>query len=476
MQYNFGNESNKYTAIACRQSTIWAWFFGIVSVLAIATCGFFFYGMNMVNKVKVTNDDYYKTQTLNVYRESLFRLSDGLENADANIGKLLVASDVTFISKTLTDTDGIASAAVTDVSVLPVSQEVANGAAKYFNQLGDYCTSLARYVVDNGKLTDEQKDSLKNLRMVGKKLKTAIDGVVVSQDETKLQTVDKDGYFSIELEDIDETTFDYPQLVYDGPFSDSVTKKTIKRKVLSHADATEKLKTTLSELGEVSSVEYKSEAKNKGCVYYFDVTVDGKNYTVTTATDGTVVELVKNGENFDDVRVSSVKLTDESDKTELNGQELENECCQTAVRVAEILGYDVTPMWVSEPIEGRVYVNLICRQNGLNVYTDMVKMVFDADDCAVVGVDAFAYLSNHRQRDVYVPSLSADEARGRIAKDLETERTELCIVPDGENERVCYEIRVKNGDEKFLIYISADTGEEVEILKIIEDKLGYTVM
>ena len=66
MQYNFGNESNKYTAIACRQSTIWAWFFGIVSVLAIATCGFFSYRMNMVNKVKVTNDDYYKTQTLNV--------------------------------------------------------------------------------------------------------------------------------------------------------------------------------------------------------------------------------------------------------------------------------------------------------------------------------------------------------------------------------------------------------------------------
>lgn len=101
--------------------------------------------------------------------------------------------------------------------------------------------------------------------------------------------------------------------------------------------------------------------------------MDGKNYTVTTATDGTVVELVKNGENFDDVQVSSVKLTDESDKTELKGQELENEYCQTAVRVAEILGYDVTPMWVSEPIEGRVYVNLICRQNGLNVYTDMVK-------------------------------------------------------------------------------------------------------
>ena len=62
MQYNFGNESNKYTAIACRQSTIWAWFFGIVSVLAIATCGFFSYRINMVNKVKVTNDDYYKTQ------------------------------------------------------------------------------------------------------------------------------------------------------------------------------------------------------------------------------------------------------------------------------------------------------------------------------------------------------------------------------------------------------------------------------
>lgn len=462
----------------CKNTTVWTWFFGIVALLAVATCVLFSFRFDKVSKTEIKGEDYYKRQALNFYRESLFRLSDGLNNADANLGKLLVSNDSAFIGKILTETDGIASAAVTDVSVLPVSQEISGNAAKYFNQLGDYCSSLAHYVADNGKLTDEQKDSLKNLRKVGKKLKTAVDGVVLGDGDVSEQAFDENGTMEIKLEDIDETTFDYPQLVYDGPFSDSIAKKTVNREVLSKDDATKALKTALSGLGKVSSVEFKAEINNneKAHAYRFDVVLNENEYSVVTATDGTVIELVKDGEKIDSALVSSAAVYSKDDKSSDTDDDLECACCQAATDAAKALGYDVMPMWTSEPIEGRVYVNMIAKQNGLNVYTDMVKMVLDADDCTVVGVDAFAYLVNHRLRQSVSPAISAEQARGCVEKSAEIERTELCIVPDGADEKMCYEIRVKNGDERFLVYISADTGKEIEILKIIEDKLGYTVM
>ena len=159
------------------QKTIWTCFFGIVSVIAIALSVYFNINYKETQKAQVGFEEYYKTQSINNCRRSMFNISDGLQNADANMGKLLVSNDKKFITDVLIDMEGIAQSSVADLSYIPIKRDIAICCAKYFNQLGDYCKSLTKSVEDRGSLTEEQKDSIKNLRKVGNALQESINSV-----------------------------------------------------------------------------------------------------------------------------------------------------------------------------------------------------------------------------------------------------------------------------------------------------------
>ena len=126
------------------QRTVWASFFGAVSALSITLSVYFGMMYKDTRQAQLTSEDYYKQQSINACRRSMFNISDGLQNTDANIGKLLVSSDKTFIVKTLTETEGIAQSSVADLSYLPIDAGVSVSTAKYFNQLGDYCNALSK--------------------------------------------------------------------------------------------------------------------------------------------------------------------------------------------------------------------------------------------------------------------------------------------------------------------------------------------
>lgn len=457
------------------QRTVWASFFGVVSALSITLSVYFGMMYKDTRQAQLTSEDYYKQQSINACRRSMFNISDGLQNTDANIGKLLVSSDKTFIVKTLTETEGIAQSSVADLSYLPIDAGVSVSTAKYFNQLGDYCNSLSKSVADKGFLSQDQKDSLEELRKVGNKLQKSMHNATKNQDSFVWGLNEGNYTFHIELEDVDEATFDYPQLVYDGPFSDSVTHKTFDRQMKSVKEVEDLLYKTFKDYG-VDDLQFKAKADNKASVYYFTLTLDGVEYSVTTATDGTVAELNKNGTDFIDNETQTAMAQNKNDIDGKDKNDLEMRCCEVAQKMADTLGYDVLPMWTSEPIDGRVYVNMISRQNDINLYPDMVKMAIDAQTCQVVGLDAFGYIANHTERQLPTEYMTVQQAKDCIAKDLEAQRAELCIVPDGNQEKLCYEIKVKKDTESFLIYIDAVSGEEVDILKIIEDKMGYTVM
>ncbi|MBR5250742.1 MAG: germination protein YpeB, partial [Clostridia bacterium] len=367
--YNFNptqiTDENKRNHNKNHQKTIWAWFFGGVSAIAISVSLFYGIKYKQITKAQLTSEDYYKNQSIANCRRSMYNILDGLQNTDANIGKLLVSQDKNFISKILTETNGIAMSCVTDVSYLPIQVDIANGCAKYFNQLGDYCNALTKSVADKQNLTEEQKNSLKDLRRVGNKLKNSINNAVNNDDSLVFESTKGNYTFQLVLDDIDQNLFDYPQLVYDGPFSDSVTQKTFDRPKLSIDEVKAKLTQTFRDYA-LDNLQFVSKANGKAFVYYFDLTLNGQKYTLATATDGTVAELTQNQSQSSEVNQTS--------NVDFHNEE---KCRQIATDMAKALDYDVVPMWVSEPIDGRVYVNMISRQDEVSLYPDMVKMAVD---------------------------------------------------------------------------------------------------
>ncbi len=439
--------------------SIWLGFTSIVAVLAIGLSTYFGIKYHEARKVDLNSSSYYERQIANVYHQSLYRLSDSLDNSEANLGKILVSNDSNQIQKLLIKTEGLAESAVDDMNTLPAEEDIVNSASRYFNQLSDYCKNIGEGLSTSGKLTKEQKDNLRNLKNVGSSLSKSF-RKISQKDDTIIWNTNSGGSrtMSIFMDDVKENTFEYPQLVYDGPFSDSVTKKTFDVKAISHDEVEKKLREAFKEYN-VSKIEFKQEVDAKAQVYLFDITLDGDNYYIETAKDGTVAQLNAN-------------FTTETTKNTMP----EDQCSDAAAKMAKALGYDVSPMWVSQTIDGRVYVNMISREGRTLLYPDMVKMAVDCSTGKVVGIDAYGYIANHKKRQYPTDYITVESAKEVLNDEVVVNRHFMAVVPKGNKEVFCYEFHCTSGGDDYLIYIDAQNKKEVEILKIVDGQMGYTVM
>ena len=55
---------------------------------------------------------------------------------------------------------------------------------------------------------------------------------------------------------------------------------------------------------------------------------------------------------------------------------------------------------------------------------------------------------------------------------LNVETGRLCLIPTDAGEKLCYEFRGEYGGHTYLCYISAETGAQEQLLRVIEDEAG----
>ena len=87
------------------------------------------------------------------------------------------------------------------------------------------------------------------------------------------------------------------------------------------------------------------------------------------------------------------------------------------------------------------------------------------------------YIMNHKYRSFPEIKIPQDEARSKLNSHLSVEKINLALIPkDGQAEKLCYEFTGKHKDHRFIIYINVETGNEEEILMLIEDENGTLTM
>ena len=85
----------------------------------------------------------------------------------------------------------------------------------------------------------------------------------------------------------------------------------------------------------------------------------------------------------------------------------------------------------------------------------------------VVGMESSGYLMNHVKRTELTPILSEDEARKLVSGRLEITASRLCVIPQHQAERLCWEFCGTYEDNEYRVYIDAQTGEEADVLMMI---------
>ena len=118
--------------------------------------------------------------------------------------------------------------------------------------------------------------------------------------------------------------------------------------------------------------------------------------------------------------------------------------------------------------DGLAVVNFVALQDGVLLYPDLVKVQVRMDTGEIVGMEANNYLMNHTVRTGLSPSLTEEQARQRAGSRLEVQSVRLCVIPYRDEERLCYELTGYRDDQEFRVYLDGNTGEELEILLMVQ--------
>jgi len=118
-------------------------------------------------------------------------------------------------------------------------------------------------------------------------------------------------------------------------------------------------------------------------------------------------------------------------------------------------------------------VNYAYEYNGIVAYPDLIKVKIALDNGEILGIETDGYLNSHTSRTFDDVKLTIEEARENLNKDLEILDEGMAIIPtEWKTELLCYEFKGKVEGKEFLVYINAETGEEEDILVILDTPGG----
>lgn len=391
-----------------------------------------------------------------VYEKSFYDLLLDVNDIEIKLEKLSISNGVTYQRELLEEVGERATLANANVAQLSQDKGVMQNTTRYINQVGDYAKSLSKKLDKGGMLNEEDKQNLRNLHAVSVKLGQKLTRIrdKIGEGSNFIQNFeDIEGEFG----EIDDLSIDYPELIYDGPFSDSVLNKKPKGITGKKLDGNTAISRAVTALGNIKTeLEFTGEAKGKITTLNYN-SKDGKIY-IRLCENGQLLSLSMEGE-----RVIEPVITEED-----------------GVRIAYEYLYkngfnDMTPVWYSF-YDGDIFINFVSVVDGVVVYPDMVKVKVSGKTGEVIGFDGLSYAYNHVERDIERTVLNEEIAKSKVQSDIVVESVRLALIPKGEEEILTYEVFGERDGKKYFVYVDAKTGEEVNILCVIDSDNGDLLM
>lgn len=430
----------------------------LMIVFAVTTAG-----LGVWAGLATAKNDRYNTELELGYQQTYFELLSQVNDMEVRVAKLGVTASEAAQKQLLYEVWKGSEVCLNCLAGLSSRDGSVGDAVKFLNQAGDYCYYLAVRLEQGEALDDEAKDSLGKLREMLRSLGVELNKVKEAIAEGYLFMEDFGGendILSVTLSSLSGDSVEYPQLIYDGPFSDSRNEKDIKMQLgeVVTAEQGEQRARELLNAYTVSAVAFKGE---------WATDIPSLNYEVTTDEAGVVtVQLTQNG---------GFPITIAAHR-DVGEEKLSNdECAEIARQYLVKLGInDMQAVWKSNS-NGVVYVNLAPVVDDIVYYPDLIKVKVAADNGQILGLEANSYIFNHTERSLPKAALSAAEAKAKIDGTLAPEGGRLALIPLDAEEILTYEFTAESGGT-YYIYINAVTGEEENILYVIESDSGELIM
>lgn len=400
-----------------------------------------------------------------IHTESLYELNSVIDNLDANLSKARVANTRNEQVRLLSDIAVESEMAETILERFPVDAQLTQNMTSFVNKMGDSAQSMLYSVANGKRLTDSQIATINYMYETNKKLKETVNGIASAAGQNDILEMlrgNTDGIIYVAFDDIENTPVEVPTEINDGPFAENTDKVSAKNlaglEEISAAKAEELAQKYFADYG-VTGVSCTGEVIAKEIACY--------NVTVSTDDGDMWAQISKNGGKV--VEFNSYK--DCSDKN----FSVER-CTAIAEDFLEDLGYTgMKAVWTSE--NGTTCnLNFAYVDDGVIVYSDMVKVKVCEERGIVTGMEAISYVLNHTKRNMPTAAVSKAEAREKLNTNLQIKTSRLALIPVEEGERLAWEFYGVYGDNDYYVYVDAKTGQEIQLFTVVGTAQGRALM
>jgi len=441
----------------------------IRKTLILGTAGLLIVGLTAYSIVLHDQREGYKRQVQGFYNESFEEMMMDINSLESKLGKLEVAGSQNQYAVLLMDVWRQAGDTESSITQLPVSFVKTASFTQFINRMGDYCRYLSKKIAREEDITEEDMKQISDLKRSCREISGQLDETwrngYLSDLDSATDTYFNDGSGDGMTGNLDFSSQEYPQLIYDGPFSESTENKAPKGLTGSEIPASKAQHMAEKFIGEdkVSNITSTGEANGEIPAYGFEGQADIGAFTIyITKQGGSVLWYMTES----DGGISALP-TDERYK----------KLVQIAQRFLKDRGYPDTEPSYAQFYGGMAVINLAAVQDNVVLYPDLIKVWVDIAADTVAGMDCRNYLMSHVDRDIPEAALSEAEARAKVNPALKITNVRLALIPTELNtEELCWEYTGTLDETDYIVYINAVNGMEQDIFMIRHTNEGTLVM
>ena len=431
----------------------------IIIILTLAI-----YSLNLSRK--------YRQLAENSYNHAFYQLIEYVDNTEKLLAKATISYSSEHATETFSNIDKQSALAQAYLARMPIDTQELENTQKFLHQLGDYCYTVSKKTIKGEELTQEELDNLDSLHDYCLDLKNTLYQLETdfSEETIKWGDLSNSGnrLFAREDENLSQTSFSnieedlhqYAGLIYDGAYSENLQNPDIvglTGEDISQEEAKNKAKEFLGE-DKIKEINFAEESQNSNIVCY--------NFNVQTKNEGENISIGVSKKGGHIVWINSDRnVTEESIKPE--------EAVNIGKEFLQNREYKNMKETYYMKENNVLTVNYAYVQDDVIMYPDLIKLKIALDNGEILGLESTGYLNSHKERELAEAKITQEQAKKLINPKLEISSVDMAMIPTEWNtEILCWEFKGKTEENDFLVYINVQTGEEEDILMIVDTPNG----
>lgn len=408
----------------------------------------------------------------NSYQRSFHELSYYMDLLHDKIGTSLAMNTGERLSPQFVDIWRLTSQALNDVSQLPLSLVPIHETEEFLANIGDFTYKTSIRNLDDDPLTDEEVEKLEHLYNEASEIKdnlrqmqhTALKEnlrwmdveLALATNEGKDDNVIIDGFETVNKQINDFSESDVGNSMFEQT-SDKNQYKQVKGKKYNEKEI---LKYSKDLLGLKNDEEINIEKSGKGAsiptytVFYHD---DKKIYMDITEQGAHPISILVDRE----VKEPTISLNDGLLKAE---------------EYISQFDYDEMTLLQSQQFDGVGVYTFLSKEDDVRIFPDQIMVKVALDTGEIIGFNSEAYLMNHHKRTIPEATLSLEEARDKVNKEVEIQEEHFALIENDLDEEVLtYEFLGTMQEETYRIFINAENGIEEKVDKLTGTETNFEV-